>query len=174
MIGRYQTEMKLLFQFATLLLLFAPLGCAQDSISQALQKYNAKTVPYITAEELAKTETMILLDTREKEEYNVSHLKNAVWVGFKDFDIHTVSNRIQDKNTPLIVYCSIGVRSEDIGEKLIGAGYTNVKNLYGGIFEWKNNGNPVYGTDGLKTDKVHPYDKQWGKLLTNAEKVYTP
>ena len=40
----------------------------------------------------------------------------------------------------IIVYCSIGVRSEDIGEKLKELGYTKILNLYGGIFDWKNKG----------------------------------
>ena len=42
------------------------------------------------------------------------------------------------KKTPTIVYCTIGARSETIGEKLKKNGFTNVYNLYGGIFEWKN------------------------------------
>jgi len=33
------------------------------------------------------------------------------------------------------VYCSLGIRSEVIAKKLKKAGYTNVFNLYGGIFE---------------------------------------
>jgi hypothetical protein len=77
-----------------------------------------------------------------------------------------------DKSIPLVVYCSVGVLSEDIGEKLEALGYTNVKNLYGGIFEWKNKGYPVIDNNGKDTRKVHAYNKRWGQLLTNAEKVY--
>jgi len=71
-----------------------------------------------------------------------------------------------------VVYCSIGVRSEDIGEKLMDAGYNNVTNLYGGIFEWKNKGNQVYDTLGNETERVHAFNKHWGKLLSKGEKVY--
>jgi rhodanese-related sulfurtransferase len=148
------------------------MGVSQDPISKALQKYNSRTVPYITTADLAEADTVVLLDTRKEEEYTTSHLKDALWVGYKTFDIQRVLETIKDKNTPVVVYCSIGVRSEDIGEKLLAAGYTNVHNLYGGIFDWKNKGYPVYDVKGTETNKVHAFDKQWGKLLTKGEKVY--
>jgi predicted sulfurtransferase len=92
-------------------------------------------------------------------------------VGYKGFEKDSITNKIEDKNAPIVVYCSIGVRSEDIGEKLQKAGFTNVKNLYGGIFEWKNQGNPVYKNK-METDSVHTFNKQWGKLLDKGIKVY--
>ncbi len=145
---------------------------AQKTIAEALKKYNQESVPYIQIEALKDTDTAILLDARAKEEFDVSHLSGALWVGYENFKIATVLKQISDKTVPVVVYCSIGVRSEDIAEKLIAEGYTNVKNLYGGIFEWKNQGNPVYDTSNSSTEKVHAFSKQWGKLLTNADKVY--
>jgi fumarate hydratase class II len=52
------------------------------------------------------------------------------------------------------------------------AGFKKVMNLQGGIFDWVNNGYPVYDNDGNETKKVHAYDKSWGKWLTKGEKVY--
>ena len=158
----------------TTLLLFTVvgMGIAQKSIDATLSKYNTESVPYISIKELLKIDGVILLDTRKKEEFEISHLKNAVWVGYQAFSLDSTFNKIQDYNKPIVVYCSIGVRSEEIGEKLIAAGFTDVKNLYGGIFEWKNQGNPVYGPRGEPTNNVHAFDKQWGKLLTNANKIY--
>jgi len=114
----------------------------------------------------------VFLDTRKLEEFEVSHLKNAIWVGYKEFEEEKVSSQIKDKDTPIIVYCSIGVRSEEIGEKLQKAGYTNVKNLYGGIFEWKNKGKAIYKHNTVETDSIHAFDKNWGKLLEKGIKVY--
>ena len=146
----------------------------QKSIEKTLKNFNKNTVEYITVEELKDADTPILLDTRKREEYDVSKIKDAVWVGYKAFEIDSVYEIIPDKDAPIVVYCSIGVRSENIGEKLEKAGYTNVKNLYGGIFEWKNEGNPVYDGQENSTEKVHAFSKHWGKLLTNGEKVYKP
>jgi rhodanese-related sulfurtransferase len=112
------------------------------------------------------------LDTRKKEEYEISHLKNARWVGDKAFDPDKVLEQIPEKDKPIIVYCSIGVRSEDIGEKLLDLGYTNVQNLYGGIFEWKNKNRIIYNLKEQPTDSIHAFSKHWGKLLSNGIKVY--
>lgn len=152
------------------LLLFSANG--QSSIDQALDWYNSESVPYISVTELQNLKNQIILDAREWEEYEVSHLKNAVWVGYDDFKLADVADKYPDKNLNIVVYCSIGVRSENIGEELLESGYFNTKNLYGGIFEWSNQGYPVYNTKDEKTKKVHAYGKLWGKYLTKAEKVY--
>ena len=154
------------------LFLFLLLGQAQNTIAKSIEKYNSNSVSYIHVKDLQNTENIVLLDARKKEEYNISHLKNAIWVGYETYEQKYVSSKFPYKNVPIIVYCSIGVRSEDIGEKLKKAGYTNVKNLYGGIFDWKNKKGTIYNNKGVKTDSIHAFSKQWGKLITNGIKVY--
>jgi len=112
----------------------------------------------------------ILLDTREKTEFNVSHLKGAQWVGYESFDMSAVKDI--PKNQPIVVYCSIGARSQEIGKKLKQSGYSEVYNLYGGIFHWVNENNPVFHLDSIPTNKVHTYNKMWGIWLNKGEKVY--
>ena len=145
-----------------------------QNMKDVLEMSNEESVPYIQVSELANSSDLTLLDTRANEEFKVSHLENAKWVGYDQFDIDDFILNYPDKNMPLVVYCSIGVRSEDIGEQLLEAGYTRVQNLYGGIFEWKNKGYPVVDPQREKTEKVHAYSKYRGRLLTNAEKVYSP
>ncbi|QLG45785.1 rhodanese-like domain-containing protein [Costertonia aggregata] len=157
---------------ALFLLLFYVSSFSQSKLHKTLKKFNTESVTYITVEELSKKDDVVLLDTRKKEEFNVSHIKNSIWVGHKAFQMDSVYHKIPNKDQEIIVYCSIGVRSEDIGEELIKFGYTNVKNLYGGIFEWKNQDQPVYNLDEKKTEKVHAFSKHWGKLLTKGKKVY--
>lgn len=153
-------------------LAFTTFVSAQTKIDRTIKKLNKESVPYIKVDSLTKTTGVILLDARKKEEFDVSHLKNAIWVGYKEFEIDSVRAQIPDTQNEIVVYCSIGVRSEDIGEKLMKAGYANVTNLYGGIFEWKNQGNTVYDTIGNETERVHAFNKYWGKLLLSGEKVY--
>lgn len=117
-------------------------------------------------------DSILYLDTREREEYEVSHLKNAMWVGYKEFDATRFTRAMPDKAQPIIVYCSVGVRSENIGEQLKALGYTKVLNLYGGIFKWKNMDRHVYNTLGNPTDSIHAFNKHWGKLLEKGIKVY--
>ena len=148
---------------------------SQETLETVLAKFNNESVPYISVEQLQtkqKTEGTILLDAREKEEFKISYIKNALWVGFETFSLEKTMKLLPDKNTEIIIYCSVGVRSEKIGEQLQKAGYTNVKNLYGGIFAWKNNSLPVYDIRGNKTEKIHAYSKRWGVWLKKGEKVY--
>jgi len=146
---------------------------AQKTLSELLDKYNNKSIPYISVQELAMQNTEVfILDAREFSEYNVSHLKKAVFVGYNNFNTDTVLKTIKDKNQKIVVYCSLGIRSEDIAEQLKKAGYTNVYNLYGGIFEWKNNDFPVFDTNEKETEKIHAFSKQWSKWLTKGKKVY--
>ena len=52
-----------------------------------------------------------------------------------------------DPDKPVLVYCSVGARSQDIGKKLVQKGFS-VVNLYGGIFQWVNDELPVYDSLG--------------------------
>lgn len=157
-----------------LLILFATqFSVAQKSLSELLNKYNERSVPYISVQELAMPKTnAIILDAREKKEYDVSHLKDAIYVGYIFFELDSIQQKIPGKNSQIVVYCSLGIRSEDIAEKLKKAGYTNVYNLYGGIFEWKNNDFPVYDSEKKETENVHAYNKTWSKWLTKGVKIY--
>jgi rhodanese-related sulfurtransferase len=135
-------------------------------------KSNTKgTVKAISVNELAKNYSQyFVLDTREPKEYKVSHLKNARNIGFTNQDFSILKSL--DKNTAIVVYCSIGARSEIVGEKLQNQGFTNVRNLYGSIFEWVNTGHTVYDTAQKPTIKVHAYDKTWGVWLKKGKKIY--
>jgi rhodanese-related sulfurtransferase len=129
------------------------------------------SVPEISVDSLsARQSKVVLLDAREPNEYAVSHLPNALPVGYNAFSLDAVKQ--VDKNAPVIVYCSVGYRSERVAEKLIAAGFTDVRNLYGGIFEWCNQKNSVVDTQGQPTNKVHAYNKVWGIWLKHAQKVY--
>ncbi|MCP4975988.1 MAG: rhodanese-like domain-containing protein [Maribacter sp.] len=147
-------------------------GCAQKKLDRTLRMLNKESIPYIQVNEVISQDSIVFLDTRKIDEFEVSHLKNAIWVGYDNFEPQKIKDSIPDFNAPIVVYCSIGVRSEDIGEKLQKLGYTNIQNLYGGIFKWKNLGYPVFDSIGNETEKVHAYNKLWGKLLTKGEKVY--
>jgi len=154
-------------------LLFSMSVFSQESLNDLLHRLNDEVIPYISVQELAMPKTqVVLLDSREKIEFEVSHIKNALFVGYNDFDLNIVRDKIQDKHQKIVVYCSLGVRSEDIAERLKKAGYQNVFNLYGGIFEWKNQGFEVVDENGRETESVHVFSKQWGKWLTNGILIY--
>lgn len=165
--------MKIVISF---MLFISSICSAQKDFQLALQKYNDKSIDYITVEELhqeiEKTNLVSIFDARKVEEYQISHLPNAIFVGYKKFVIDQVQKRIPSKTKSIIVYCTIGVRSEKIAKKLKEAGYHHVRNLYGGILEWKNKGYKVYNLQSQPTDSVHTYNKKWSRYLHQGKPVF--
>ena len=108
-----------------------------------------------------------ILDIREPEEYKVSHIPGAQFFGYKNPSWEKLNDL--DKDESIVLYCSIGYRSEKMGEKLIKKGFTNVRNLYGSIFEWANQGLPMENIKNETVPKVHGYNKRWSKWVNNQE-----
>lgn len=158
-----------------LVILFVPTFChAQDDMKKKafyalINSLISHSVSEVKADEVEDAD-IVWLDSRAQEEYDVSRIEGAQFVGYDDFKIKSVKD--VDKEAEIIVYCSIGYRSEKVAEKLEKAGYTNVKNLYGGIFDWYNSGQPVVDSLGNPTKKVHGYGRTWGVWLNDAETVY--
>ncbi len=157
----------------TLFLCISALGFSQKNLSKLLKKHNTESVPYISVETLLnEKDEVIILDSREKNEFETSHLKNAICVGYDFFNLDSIQEKLPEKDSKIVVYCSLGIRSEDIAEKLKKAGYSNVYNLYGGIFEWKNNDLEVLNAQETPTDSIHTFSKIWSKWLKKGIKVY--
>jgi len=142
-------------------------GCAQRTFAEMADDMSGKNVPTVHGSELDSS--AILLDAREYGEYAVSHIAGARWVGYDGFDFKSVEDI--PKNQKIVVYCSVGYRSGRIVEKLGDKGFTNVYNLWGGIFDWVNTGHVVTDSTGV-TRNIHPYNERWGKWLTQGNKVY--
>ena len=146
----------------------------QRTLEKIMEKLADKDVPLATVTETAVNPSYYRLDTREREEFEVSHLKDAHYVGYNDFDASDFTEQFPDKDATYLVYCSVGVRSEKIGKKLLALGYNDVKNLSGGMFKWVNEGHDVVDSAGQATLKVHAYNRFWGLLLNRGVKVYGP
>lgn len=139
-----------------------------------LKKYynDFPTVSISVAYANLKADNAVFLDIREKREYNVSHIKGAIQ-NSPDGDLSAItSNKAISKDDLIIVYCSVGARSQTFGEKLKAAGYTNVKNMYGGLFLWANREYPMLNNKGARTTNIHGYSKDWGKWVRKGKVVY--
>jgi len=111
---------------------------------------------------------VVLLDTREAEEFEVSHLKNAHLATSVPDALKVLEKASSD--SIVVLYCSVGYRSSKIAERLERRGIPNVYNLEGSLFQWANEQRPIY-SGAKRTDTVHPFDNEWGQLL---EKEYWP
>lgn len=161
----------------TILCLSCGSGFLQDSTTNSefrerlssIYRHSVKTVDVDELTAMMK-QGAVVLDTRERDEFDVSHIRHAKHVGYIWFDMREVYDI--SKNDTIVVYCAIGNRSERIGEKLQKAGYRHVFNLYGGIYEWVNQRKPLYNADDIQTTEVHVYDKNWSHWLTRGTQVH--
>lgn len=115
--------------------------------------------------ESGQAERPLLLDVREPEEYDVSHLRDAVPALTKKQALKALDGSSPDQ--PVVLYCSVGYRSSEMADYLAKKGFRKVYNLEGSIFAWANEGRPVFRGD-EQVQTVHPYDRIWGKLLKKA------
>lgn len=124
-------------------------------------------------EHVRLTGHLILLDVREPAEYAVSHLEGAIRVdpdAPADAVLAAVGPIAED--TPVVVYCSVGVRSSRLAERaqaaLKSAGASSVANLRGGIFAWHDERRPLVDARG-PTDAVHGFDAKWARLIQRRD-----
>lgn len=144
--------------------------CIDPSFEEKVASTIGFTVPVISVEELNEKmdEEILLLDIREQNEYDIGHIDGAICFGYDEPLFELLHEVPKDKE--IIVYCSIGYRSEKVGEMLLERGYENVLNLYGSIFEWSNAGYPIFTSDGSRSDQIHTYNKRWSKWV-NEDKI---
>lgn len=84
-------------------------------------------------EKLKNKEDLFLLDVREPHEFA------AFNIGGHLIPLNELSQRVNEipKDKPIIVYCRSGKRSDIAGQWLKAQGYTDVKNLTGGMLAWQ-------------------------------------
>ena len=80
-------------------------------------------------------ETINLIDVREQYEYDEFNLGGDL------IPVGTLPGKLEDledlKNEEVIVHCRSGARSGTAKMVLIQSGFTNVRNLLGGVLDWQ-------------------------------------
>jgi rhodanese-related sulfurtransferase len=94
----------------------------------------------ITVEELKQRmdagEDLFIIDVREPHEYEEFNIGaqliplGTLPMKMYDFD--------EDKDREIIVHCRSGMRSNTAKALMVQSGFTNVKNLIGGMMEWQS------------------------------------
>ncbi len=171
---------KLLISIAALVLVIATAAVAySQGIEWTLVNWKVRhdfpSVSRINPKQLAdwlndpKRAQPVLLDVRTRPEYEVSHIHGA-----RRIEPNSQADVIQlPRDTPVVTYCSVGYRSGAFAKKLQDAGYKDVLNMSGSIFEWANEGHPIE-RNGQRAEKVHPYNAKWSKLLKPALRAEVP
>ena len=75
-----------------------------------------------------------LVDVRSKGEYAQGHLKGAKLVPVANLE---AGSRKLRPDAPVVVYCLSGSRSARAARVLVEKGFTDVRNMKGGIRHWR-------------------------------------
>lgn len=86
----------------------------------------------------------VLLDVREADEYNTSHIPGAVNVsrGILEFKL-TNDPAFEDRALNLVIYCKNSGRSALAARAMKEMGYIHVQSIAGGIEAWEAAGKPL-------------------------------
>lgn len=110
---------------------------------------NDKSINQINSDDLVEfiqINDAILVDVRTEDEYNTGYIENSINIDYLS-DIFDYNIEKLDKNTPIILYCRSGNRSNLSAEKLSKKGFREIYNLKGGILDWIELGNNIVFTD---------------------------
>src|SRR3984893_15888665 len=122
------------------------MGEASSEIMRQARKQVAEWTPAHVNEALAEQheagsngQDIVLVDVREKIEWNDGHIPGAIRVprGYLELQIEEA---VPDKSQKVVLYCAGGVRSLMAGNTLQQMGYTDVVSMAGGFGQWKGSG----------------------------------
>ncbi|MCP3931194.1 MAG: rhodanese-like domain-containing protein, partial [Bacteroidetes bacterium] len=126
------------YRHAPLILLLFPVisgfSFGRDITWQYIQTKISNSFPQVShistdsLKNILTKEKFFLIDVRDHKEFIISRIPGAI-------HIPTPEKVTYDKNSYIIVYCSVGYRSANFASKLQEAGFTRVYNLRGSIFE---------------------------------------
>lgn len=93
-----------------------------------------KMINAVEAKKIMDSTSCKILDVRTEEEFNESHIDNAILLPLDEID-ENVEEVFKDKNETILVYCKSGVRSKYASQIMTQKGYTNIFE-FGGIIDW--------------------------------------
>lgn len=110
-------------------------------VNDAKSRVKETDVPAVLAR-VKKGEKLILVDTREDNEWSNGRIAGAIHLG-KGVIERDIEAAIPDKNAEIILYCGGGFRSALSADNLQKMGYKNVISMDGGWRSWTEAGGPV-------------------------------
>ncbi|MGH8100675.1 MAG: rhodanese-like domain-containing protein [Chthoniobacterales bacterium] len=112
----------------------------QKLVSEA--KKNIIEISPVDAAAKAKSGEATIVDVREKDEWEESHISHAIHMSRGTIELD-IEEKIPDKNATIICHCGGGGRSALAAESLQKMGYKNVRSMAGGFKAWKAAGLPT-------------------------------
>jgi molybdopterin/thiamine biosynthesis adenylyltransferase/rhodanese-related sulfurtransferase len=99
------------------------------------------------------------VDVREPEEMCLGYIKGSVFIRGDELEMQA-RHLLPDKQGAVVLYCASGIRSLLIAQSLKEMGYSDVRNLAGGIEAWKAAGYEVVTSGLLTLEQLTHYSRQ--------------
>jgi sulfur-carrier protein adenylyltransferase/sulfurtransferase len=114
----------------------------RDQLIALAKSQIVETTPQALSQRLGNGASPLVVDIREREEYEQGHVPGALFIprGFLELRIE---QHAYDPATPIVLYCAGGVRSALAARNLQEMGYTRVESLIGGFGGWRSAALPV-------------------------------
>jgi rhodanese-related sulfurtransferase len=112
-----------------------------DLVADAKKKI-AEISPTDAAAKAKSTDDAVIVDVREKDEFDESHIPDALNMSRGMVELE-VEDKFPDRNMTIICHCGGGGRSALAAESLQKMGYKNVRSMAGGFRAWKAAGLPT-------------------------------
>lgn len=158
-------SLKYLIPALLLLLSFVGYQVYSRGFYTLLNTSNLERVSVKQAQKILAQQSVTILDVRDENEYAVSHLKDAH--RYEDGMLDSL-----DINVPVLVYCTVGVRSNKLAKTMLEKGFSEVYDLKDGIIGWSNTKLPVVNIRNERTDSIHVYNQYFGQLLKEGIPIY--
>ena len=119
-------------------------GAEQKGFQDLVADAKKKITEISPTDAAAKTESSdaVIVDVREKDEFEESHIPNAVHMSRGMVELE-IEDKFPDRNMTIICHCGGGGRSALAAESLQKMGYKNVRSMAGGFKAWKAAGLPT-------------------------------
>jgi rhodanese-related sulfurtransferase len=105
-------------------------------------KKNITEISATEAAEKLKSGEAMIVDVREKDEWDEEHIPNATHLSRGMIELE-IEEKVPDRNAVIICHCGGGGRSALAAESLQKMGYKNVHSMGGGFKAWKTAGLPT-------------------------------
>ena len=112
----------------------------QELVADAKRKITE--ISPTNAAQKAKSSGAVIVDVREKDEFDQNHIPDAVHMSRGLLELE-VEEKFPDRSTTIICHCGGGGRSALAAESLQKMGYKNVRSMAGGFKAWKAAGLPT-------------------------------
>lgn len=118
-----------------------------------------------TGQSLLSSQEFTILDIRDENEFDISHIEGAQ--RFEEEILGTL-----DKSKPVMVYCTVGLRSNKFAKRLQKQGFKEIYELKSGLIGWSNANLPLVNSELNETKEVHVYSRYFKPFLKKGTAVY--